>query len=163
MASLTEYRSYRNLPALAGPQEPYDGSRRSIEVEGLAHGLLPIPAASRVGRILATGGVRGVDPATGVMPSSVEEQAINMFANLKRIVEAGGGRATDILKVTIWISSPEGRAAVSGPWLQMFPDPGARPARHILSSKDKKRKRKLGTATLVSDADLHKVKRMIPY
>ncbi len=35
--------------------------------------------------------------------------------------------------------------------------------RHILSSKDKKRKRKLGTATLVSDADARKVKRMIPY
>jgi large subunit ribosomal protein L35 len=35
--------------------------------------------------------------------------------------------------------------------------------RHILTSKAKKRKRKLGTATLVSDGDLHKVKRMIPY
>jgi large subunit ribosomal protein L35 len=35
--------------------------------------------------------------------------------------------------------------------------------RHILSSKAKKRKRKLGKSTLVSDGDLHKVKRMIPY
>lgn len=35
--------------------------------------------------------------------------------------------------------------------------------RHILTSKKKSRKRKLGTATLVSDGDLHKVKRMIPY
>jgi large subunit ribosomal protein L35 len=35
--------------------------------------------------------------------------------------------------------------------------------RHILSSKDKKRKRKLGKATLVSDGDLAKVLRMIPY
>ena len=35
--------------------------------------------------------------------------------------------------------------------------------RHILTSKDKKRKRKLGSATLVSDADTPKVKRMIPY
>ena len=35
--------------------------------------------------------------------------------------------------------------------------------RHILTSKDKKRKSKLGTSTLVSDADLAKVKRMIPY
>ncbi len=34
--------------------------------------------------------------------------------------------------------------------------------RHMLSSKAKKRKRKLGTATLVSDGDLRKVKRMIP-
>jgi large subunit ribosomal protein L35 len=35
--------------------------------------------------------------------------------------------------------------------------------RHMLSSKAKKRKRHLGTATLVSDGDLRKVKRMIPY
>ena len=35
--------------------------------------------------------------------------------------------------------------------------------RHMLSSTAKKRKRKLGTATLVSDGDLRKVKRMIPY
>lgn len=35
--------------------------------------------------------------------------------------------------------------------------------RHILTSKDKKRKSQLGTSTLVSDADTPKVKRMIPY
>jgi large subunit ribosomal protein L35 len=35
--------------------------------------------------------------------------------------------------------------------------------RHILTSKAKKRKKQLGTATLVSDADARKLKRMIPY
>ena len=35
--------------------------------------------------------------------------------------------------------------------------------RHILTSKEKKRKSHLGTSTLVSDADTPKVKRMIPY
>ena len=35
--------------------------------------------------------------------------------------------------------------------------------RHILTSKEKKRKSHLGTSTLVSDADAPKVKRMIPY
>ena len=35
--------------------------------------------------------------------------------------------------------------------------------RHILTSKAKKRKNQLSTATLVSDADTPKVKRMIPY
>jgi large subunit ribosomal protein L35 len=35
--------------------------------------------------------------------------------------------------------------------------------RHILTSKDKKRKRHLGGGTLVSEADTPKVKRMIPY
>jgi large subunit ribosomal protein L35 len=35
--------------------------------------------------------------------------------------------------------------------------------RHILTSKAKKRKRHLGASTLVSDGDLRKVLRMIPY
>ena len=35
--------------------------------------------------------------------------------------------------------------------------------RHILTSKAKKRKRKLGGHVLVSEADTPKVKRMIPY
>jgi large subunit ribosomal protein L35 len=35
--------------------------------------------------------------------------------------------------------------------------------RHILTSKAKKRKKKLGSSAWVSDADHHKVMRMIPY
>ena len=35
--------------------------------------------------------------------------------------------------------------------------------RHILTSKSQKRKKKLGNAVLVSDADTPKIKRMIPY
>jgi len=35
--------------------------------------------------------------------------------------------------------------------------------RHILTSKAKKRKKKLGDSVLVSDADFKKVRRMIPY
>jgi large subunit ribosomal protein L35 len=35
--------------------------------------------------------------------------------------------------------------------------------RHILTSKDHKRKKKLGESVLVSDADTPKIKRMIPY
>ena len=36
-------------------------------------------------------------------------------------------------------------------------------ARHILTSKSRKRKRKLGSATVVADADVHHVKAMMPY
>jgi large subunit ribosomal protein L35 len=35
--------------------------------------------------------------------------------------------------------------------------------RHILTSKSKKRKAKLGPSVIVSDADTPKIKRMIPY
>ncbi len=106
--------------------------RRSIEVEGLSHGNLPIPTASRIGNVIATGGVRGVDPATGEMPEDIGAQARLMFDNLRRIAEAAGASAEDILKLTIWITDNDVRAALNGPWTAMFPDPHSRPARHIL-------------------------------
>lgn len=120
------------LPALAGDRRGVPARRRSIEVEGLAHGGLPIPVASRVGDLIATGGVRGVDPSTGQVPEDAAEQARLMFANLERVVRAAGADPADILKVTIWIGAPEVRAAVNPPWSALFPDPASRPARHIV-------------------------------
>lgn len=81
-------------------------ARRSIHVDGLGHGQQPIPSAARIGPFLATGGVRGVDPATGRMPDEVEAQARWMFRNLAAIVEAAGMTCDDILKVTVWVADP---------------------------------------------------------
>jgi len=79
------------------------GRRRSIEVEGFGHGTTPIPAASRIGNLIASGGIAGIDTATGKMSGDLEAQVAAMFANLRRIVEAGGGSTDDIIKVTIWV------------------------------------------------------------
>jgi enamine deaminase RidA (YjgF/YER057c/UK114 family) len=66
------------------------GARRSIDVEGFNHGSLPIPAASRVGPLVETSGVHGMDPATGKLPEDVHQQTKQMFANLRRIMTAAG-------------------------------------------------------------------------
>lgn len=107
--------------------------RRSIHVEGLEHGTLPIPNASRIGPFIATGGIRGVDPKTRVMPPDVAGQTTLMFANLRAIIEAAGADCGAILKLTIWIADPAAREAINVEWLKLFPDPHSRPARHILS------------------------------
>lgn len=106
--------------------------RRSIEPEGLAHPGLPIPAGSRVGPLLATGGIRGVDRKTGQMPADAEAQVRLMFANLKAIIEEGGGDLSAIVKITVWVAAPEYRAALNPAWIEYFPDPASRPARHVL-------------------------------
>jgi 2-iminobutanoate/2-iminopropanoate deaminase len=105
--------------------------RRSIELTGHAHGALPIPAACRVGDLIATGGVRGIDRASGVLPSNLGTQIDNMFDNLVAIVVKSGGSADTILKVTIFVKSAELRAAINPAWLRHFPDPESRPARHV--------------------------------
>lgn len=109
-------------------------TRRSIEVEGFSHGAQPIPAASRVGPLVMTGGVYGLDPGTGKIPDDVAEQARLMFANLARILQAAGGSLADVARMTVYVKVPEARAAVNAEWLKAFPDPASRPARHTLQN-----------------------------
>ncbi|WP_332790606.1 RidA family protein [Sphingomonas sp. GB1N7] len=108
--------------------------RRSIDVEGFNHGVQPIPAASRVGNLVATGGVHGMDPATGTLPDDVAEQARLMFWNLERIMRAAGAGMDSVARVTVYVKVPEARAAVNTQWLALFPDPASRPARHTLQN-----------------------------
>jgi enamine deaminase RidA (YjgF/YER057c/UK114 family) len=105
-------------------------TRRSIEIEGFSHGAQPIPAACRVGPLIMTGGVYGLDPATGKIPDDVTEQARLMFANLGRILQAGGAGFDDVARMTVYVKAPEARAAVNAEWLKAFPDAASRPARH---------------------------------
>lgn len=109
-------------------------ARRSIEVEGFSHGGQPIPAACRVGDLIMTGGVYGLDPATRKIPDDVAEQAKLTFANLKRILEAGGSGMDDVIKMTVYVKVPEARAAVNLEWLAAFPDAASRPARHTFQN-----------------------------
>ena len=105
--------------------------RKSFDIEGLGHGN-PIPAVSRVGNIVATGGISGTNAATGKMPEDVGAQCANMFANLRTILAAAGATPEDVIRVTVWIARPEFRAEVNKEWLGMFPDPHSRPARHTM-------------------------------
>lgn len=105
-------------------------TRRSIEVDGFNHGAQPIPAACRVGPLIMTGGVYGLDPETGKIPDDVAEQARLMFANLVRILDAAGAGLGDVAKMTVYVKAPEARAALNAEWLKAFPDAASRPARH---------------------------------
>jgi 2-iminobutanoate/2-iminopropanoate deaminase len=108
-------------------------ARVSIELPGHGHGEAPVPAASRVGPFIATGGIRGADLATGKLAQGLDDQVRQMFSNLRLIIKLAGGDLGTILKVTVWIAVPEARAAINGPWSILFPDPQSRPARHVLN------------------------------
>ena len=106
-------------------------SQTSIEVHGLSHGA-PIPMGCRIGPVLATSGIGGKNAETGEMPADAAAQAVNCFENLKKILAAGGLGLGDVVKVTVYLSDEVHRAAVNAPWLQHYPDPARRPARHAL-------------------------------
>ncbi len=103
--------------------------RRSIHIDAFAHAS-PIPNASRIGNLIASGFIRGTDPATGKLAASLQEQCALMFKHMVRCVEKGGGRAEDILKVTIWVEKID-RRPINEEWVKVFPDPESRPARQV--------------------------------
>lgn len=109
------------------------GRRRSIYVEGFSH-KNPIPAACRIGNLVYSGSIQGTDPATGKYGETLESQCELMFAQVLKIVEASGGGASDIIKMTVWMKDRNQRAAVNVPWLRLFPDPESRPARHTMNA-----------------------------
>ncbi|MFB9980755.1 RidA family protein [Mesorhizobium kowhaii] len=104
--------------------------RKSISVKGLSH-RHPVPNACRIGNMVFSGAVHGVSPTTHELSVEMADQSANVFANMRAIIEATGGRVEDIIKVEIYLRDSGDRNAVNEEWLRMFPDPESRPARHV--------------------------------
>jgi 2-iminobutanoate/2-iminopropanoate deaminase len=109
--------------------------RRSIEVPGLEH-VNPIPNASRIGSFLMSGGIFGKDPASGKVPEGIEAQCQQMFANVRKVLAAGGAAPEDVIKLSVWLKDMANRPVVNKYYEQMFPDPHSRPARHTFPTPD---------------------------
>jgi len=106
-------------------------NRKSIEVEGFSHGANPIPAASRVGNVVMTGGINGQDPATGKVPDDAKAQVALAFANLEKIIKGAGASLDDVVKIGVAVKSFDLRDEINVQWLKYFPDEHSRPARHV--------------------------------
>jgi len=59
----------------------------------------PIPNASRIGNLVMSSVIGGLNPGTRELPPTLEQQVANVFANLRSDVEAAGG--------TVVIQNPE--------------------------------------------------------
>ena len=105
---------------------------RSLEIPGVTHGSVPIPAGARVGNMIFSSGIAGRDPATGQLPADAASQARFAFEHLRTLVENGGGTVTDIGHVTVFVKDNSAREPINAEWVRMFPDPHDRPARHTL-------------------------------
>jgi 2-iminobutanoate/2-iminopropanoate deaminase len=85
-----------------------------------------------VGNVLASSGLSPLDPVTGSAPEDIELQVGLVFENLRRILDAAGGRPEDVVKCTVFVRDKSIRPLVDKQWLEIFPDEGSRPARHTL-------------------------------
>ena len=103
-------------------------TRKSISIPGFAHSS-PVPSASVKNGIITAGGMSGVDPETGILPPTLDEQCSNVFRHMRAVMEQAGGSVEDIIKVEVWLPSLADKEALNSQWLDMFPDAQSRPTR----------------------------------
>ena len=106
--------------------------RTSYELDGFAHGKNPIPAVGRIGNLVMTGGIYGLDLDAKKIPASFEEQCTNIFQLAGKILELAGVGLVDVIKVTVFLKPDIDREALNTVWLKHFPDERSRPVRHTI-------------------------------
>lgn len=104
-------------------------SRHSIEIESFRHSN-PIPAASRIGPMIASSVITPRFPNSTETPDDIATQVDNLFAHIGAVLIAAGAGWEHVIKLEFSVPSLDDRAIINGPFLERFPDPASRPARH---------------------------------
>jgi 2-iminobutanoate/2-iminopropanoate deaminase len=79
-------------------------SKRKVSTERAPKPVGPYSQAIVAGNTIYVAGQGPFDPQTGKMPASFEEQAAQVFENIKAIVEAGGAKLADVVKVNVYLA-----------------------------------------------------------
>ena len=102
-------------------------SREEIRVEGLAEPISHFTDAVRAGDLLFVSGVVAVDGAGKLVGGDdLVAQTRQVLENLRRVLEAGGCRPEDVVKVTVFLTDVDGRPRINPLRQQFFGE--ARPA-----------------------------------
>ena len=105
--------------------------RKVIHIPGLSH-QAPIPNGAKIGNVVFSSAISGLDPKTNELPKEPERQAEILFKNIRTFMELAGGTTEDIGHMTVFLKEESYRGAINKEWLKMFPDEHNRPARHAI-------------------------------
>lgn len=80
----------------------------------------PYSAGIRAGNFVFTAGQIPLDPDTGVMADTIEEQTRQSLSNVKAILEAAGTDLAHVVKTTVFLQSMGDFAAMNGVYAEFF-------------------------------------------
>lgn len=75
------------------------------------------------GDTLYTSGQIPVDPATGNIPETVEEQAHQVFKNISNLLAEAGASMSQVVKTTVFIKNMDDFAKINEVYAQYFTQP----------------------------------------
>ena len=70
-----------------------------------------------------TSGVIPVNPATGEIASTIEEQAGQAFSNLRNLIEASGTSIDKVVKTTVFIKAMDDFGKINRIYAEYFKEP----------------------------------------
>ena len=83
----------------------------------------PYSQANKVGNLVFTSGIIGVDPETGVAADGSVAQAERAFLSLSNLLEAAGSSMSKVIKTTVLIKNMDDLAAINEVYAKYFPAP----------------------------------------
>ena len=98
-----------------------------IKTEKSPAAIGPYNQGTVAGGFLFTSGQLPINPVTGLVPSTIEEQTVQVMENLKAIIEAAGSSMDKVMKCTVYITNMDDFAVMNGIYATYFPaNPPAR-------------------------------------
>jgi 2-iminobutanoate/2-iminopropanoate deaminase len=79
-------------------------SKRRVSTDLAPKPVGPYSQAMVAGNTIYVAGQGPFDPKTGKMAATFEEQAVQVFENIKAIVMAGGATLADVVKVNVYLA-----------------------------------------------------------
>jgi reactive intermediate/imine deaminase len=98
-------------------------SRQAIHSSAAHAAIGPYSQAIRVGETVYLSGQIGLDPATGTLRDGTEEQAHQVFTNLRAVAAAAGATLDDMVKVTLLLADMNDFARVNDIMAGFFTPP----------------------------------------
>jgi 2-iminobutanoate/2-iminopropanoate deaminase len=93
-----------NAAAQKKPTVKPKSSKRKVSTDRAPKPQGPYSQAIVAGNTIYVAGQGPFDPQTGKMAASFEEQAVQVFENIKAIVEAAGAKLSDVVNVNVYLA-----------------------------------------------------------
>jgi 2-iminobutanoate/2-iminopropanoate deaminase len=103
--------------------------RQVLKVPGVEHNA-PIPLGVRMGNMIWTSALMGMDPKTGEIPDDPATQVRLLYENLDALLADGGADRSHVGFVSVFLTDNAYRSMVNEYWTAWYPDEDDRPARH---------------------------------
>ena len=96
---------------------------KQISTNNAPAAIGPYSQALRTGNMMFVSGQIPVDPATGLMAESIEEQAAQSLTNLRNILAAEGLSMKNVIKTTVFLADLSDFAKVNAVYATFFEAP----------------------------------------